>query len=50
MPRRQPYGEWLDRNLVRLKDLPIPNKKVASYTAGAAAPGCRRPSAIPMRM
>ncbi len=30
---RQPYGEWLDRGLVRLKDLPIPNKKVPSYTS-----------------
>ena len=29
---RQPYGEWLDAGLVRLKDLPIPNKKVQSYT------------------
>ena len=25
---RQPYGEWLDRNLVKLKDLPIPNHRV----------------------
>ncbi len=31
---RRPYGEWLDRGLVRLKDLPIPNKKVHSYTNG----------------
>ena len=29
--RRNPYGEWLDRNLVRLKDLPIPNKRVETY-------------------
>ena len=29
---RQPYGEWLDRNLVRLKDLPIPNHRVQRYT------------------
>ncbi|MDF2589808.1 MAG: Glutamate synthase domain 2 [Anaerocolumna sp.] len=28
---RRPYGEWLDRNLVRLKDLHIPNKKVLEY-------------------
>ena len=28
---RQPYGEWLDNNLVRLKDLKIPNKKVEEY-------------------
>ena len=26
--RRQPYGEWLDGNLVHLSDLPIPNHKV----------------------
>lgn len=25
---RQPYGEWLDGNLVRLRDLPIPGHKV----------------------
>ena len=24
---RQPYGEWLDRGLIRLKDLPVPNKR-----------------------
>ncbi len=29
---RNPYGEWLDRNLVRLKDLPIPNHRVETYT------------------
>ena len=29
---REPYGEWIDRNLVRLKDLKIPNIKVPSYT------------------
>ena len=29
---RQPYGEWLDSNLVRLKDLKIPNKKVEEYS------------------
>ncbi len=26
---RHPYGEWLDANLVELKDLPIPNKGIA---------------------
>lgn len=26
---RQPYGEWLDANLVELKDLKIPNQSVA---------------------
>ena len=25
---REPYGEWLDSHMVRLCDLPIPNKKV----------------------
>jgi glutamate synthase (ferredoxin) len=29
---RQPYGEWLDRNLLRLKDLPIPNTKVTEHS------------------
>ena len=29
---RQPYGEWLDNNLLRLKDLKIPNKKVEEYS------------------
>ena len=29
---REPYGEWLDSNLVKLKDLKIPNEKVPAYT------------------
>ncbi|MDD3402696.1 MAG: glutamate synthase large subunit [Hespellia sp.] len=29
---KQPYGEWLDSNLIRLKDLKIPNVDVESYT------------------
>ncbi len=29
---RQPYGEWLDQNLISLRELPIPNKKVPEYT------------------
>lgn len=29
---RRPYGEWLDRNLVCLKDLPIPNKKIDTHS------------------
>ena len=29
--KRAPYGEWLDSNLVMLKELHIPNKKVAEY-------------------
>ena len=28
---KQPYGEWLDSNLVRLKDLKIPNIKVEEH-------------------
>ena len=28
-----PYGEWLDSNLIQLKDLKIPNKDVPKYTA-----------------
>ena len=30
--KRRPYGEWLDNNLVNLKDLKIPNKKVPEYS------------------
>ena len=29
---RKPYGEWVDRNLVHLKDLKIPNQRVPEYT------------------
>ena len=29
---RQPYGEWLDAQMVDLKDLPIPNKGVPELT------------------
>ena len=29
---REPYGEWIDRNLVQLSGLKIPNVKVESYT------------------
>ena len=28
---RHPYGEWLDRNLLHLADLPIPNRRVEHY-------------------
>ena len=28
----QPYGEWLDANLVKLRELPIPNKKVPIHS------------------
>ena len=29
---RQPYGEWLDSNLVELRNLTIPNHRVPEYT------------------
>ena len=29
---KQPYGEWIDRNLLNLKDLKIPNQRVPEYT------------------
>jgi len=29
---KQPYGEWLDRYLIRLEDLKIPNERVPEYT------------------
>ena len=42
---RQPYGEWLDSNLVQLADLKIPNRQVRDITrqrtAGQAAEGLR---------
>jgi glutamate synthase (NADPH/NADH) large chain len=28
---RQPYGEWLDRNLLHLSELTIPNKKIPTH-------------------
>lgn len=28
---RKPYGEWLDQNLIQLKDLHIPNIRVSQY-------------------
>ena len=28
----QPYGEWLDNNLIKLKDLKIPNKRVTLHS------------------
>ncbi len=30
--RKEPYGEWLDTNLLHLKDIKIPNHKVPTYT------------------
>lgn len=29
---KQPYGEWLDRNLLNLESLKIPNERVPEYT------------------
>ncbi|MGN1467930.1 MAG: glutamate synthase large subunit [Ruminococcus sp.] len=29
---KQPYGEWLDSNLVNLKDLKIPNEKIKEHS------------------
>ena len=29
---RQPYGEWLDSQLVQLSELPVPNHRVPHYT------------------
>ncbi len=29
---KEPYGEWLDNNLLRLKELKIPNEKIISYS------------------
>lgn len=29
----QPFGEWLDTNLIHLKDLPIPNKITPGYSS-----------------
>ena len=29
---KQPYGEWLDRNIVHLSELKIPNERVPEYT------------------
>ncbi len=30
--KRQPYGEWLDSNLLKLSDVKIPNERVEEYT------------------
>ena len=32
MQAKQPYGEWLDSNLVELQDLKIPNERVPEFT------------------
>jgi glutamate synthase (ferredoxin) len=30
--KKQPYGEWLDANLISLKELKVPNKSVETYS------------------
>ncbi len=30
--KRKPYGEWLNNNLVQLRDLTIPNQRIQEYT------------------
>ena len=30
--KKQPYGEWLDSNLLHLKDMQIPNERIEEYT------------------
>lgn len=30
--KRQPYGEWIDSNLIELKNLKIPNQDIQAYT------------------
>ena len=42
---KQPYGEWLDRNLLKLEDLKIPNERVPEYTRKSARE-CRKLSVI----
>ncbi len=46
---REPYGEWIDRNLVQLSGLKIPNVKVET-TPAISSPACRRCLATNMRM
>ena len=29
---KEPYGEWIDQNTLRLRDLKIPNEKLVSYS------------------
>lgn len=46
---KQPYGEWLDSNLVCLKDLKIPNMKVEEHSYKERQ-NSRRLSDIPTKM
>ena len=38
---RQPYGEWLDRNLRHLAALPVPNHRVPGYDSDMRSRLCR---------
>ncbi len=44
---KQPYGEWLDSNLVKLKELKIPNSKVEEHTAVNLLPQWVRTARFP---
>ncbi len=50
MRTKQPYGEWLDRYLVELKDLKIPNERVDRVQRRGAATYSRKPLVILMKM
>ena len=43
-----PYGEWLDQNLLRLRDVKVPTRRSPRCPAPRARV-CSAPSAIPMR-
>ena len=54
---REPYGEWLDRNLVNLADLKIPNERIRDSPTSVCPAmsmtswcGCRKHSATSTRM
>ena len=44
----QPYGEWLDSNLVQLKDIKIPNHPYGRIYQMNSVHVCRKHSAIRM--
>ena len=46
---RQPYGEWLDSNLIHLADLKIPNQDVSNLYQRRMYADCRKPSDILMK-
>ena len=48
---KQPYGEWLDRNLVKLEGSKDPERAMCrSYTKEETRSACRRHSVIPTRI